>query len=144
MWVVRHLHQKAINSAAQQAWATAAVYDSTYIIFHCGRYERIGFRHRSSQTLYLSGIIDPINIKDPPYRKLQIGLHTAIVQDALERIELSSSELKSGRKRRAEDADEVVAPPRKKPKTTIRTTAAKVNLPFQTPVTLLTGRYLAL
>ncbi|KAF8905288.1 hypothetical protein CPB84DRAFT_1772139, partial [Gymnopilus junonius] len=39
----------------QHAWATAATHDSTFMIFQCGRYERIGFRHRASQTLYLSG-----------------------------------------------------------------------------------------
>ncbi|KAF8893151.1 hypothetical protein CPB84DRAFT_1783295 [Gymnopilus junonius] len=75
----------------QHAWATATTHDSTFMIFQCGRYERIGFRHRASQTLYLSGLIDPINMEDPSYRKLHIGLHTAIVQDALERLEFPNS-----------------------------------------------------
>jgi hypothetical protein len=49
------------------------------MILNCGRYERIGIRHRASQTLYLSGLIDPVNIQDLHYGKLHIGLHMAIV-----------------------------------------------------------------
>ncbi|KAF8895852.1 hypothetical protein CPB84DRAFT_1930827 [Gymnopilus junonius] len=60
------------------AWVTAAKNDSTFMVFQCGRYERIGFHHRASQTLYLSGVIDTVNIKDPSYRKLHISLHIAI------------------------------------------------------------------
>ncbi|KAF8907637.1 hypothetical protein CPB84DRAFT_1768412, partial [Gymnopilus junonius] len=77
-------------------------YDSTFIIFHCGRYERIGFRHRASQTLYLSGLIDPINMKDPSYRKLHIGLHVAI----------------TARKRSVDHVDEMEIPKSKRPKDT--------------------------
>ncbi|PPR00328.1 hypothetical protein CVT26_009743 [Gymnopilus dilepis] len=100
----------------QHAWATAATYDSTFLIFQCGRYERIGFRDRASQTLYLSGIIDPINIKDPSYRKLHIGLHTAIVQDALERLKLPDQRPKNDIRRRLDETEEVEARKRKKSK----------------------------
>ncbi|PPR00326.1 LOW QUALITY PROTEIN: hypothetical protein CVT26_009741 [Gymnopilus dilepis] len=104
----------------QHAWATAATYDSTFMIFQCGRYERIGFRDRASQTLYLSGIIDPINIKNPSYRKLHIGLHTVIVQDALERLELSDSSPKNDIRCRLDEAEEVQARKRKKSKSIIK------------------------
>ncbi|KAF8907631.1 hypothetical protein CPB84DRAFT_1843851 [Gymnopilus junonius] len=102
----------------QHAWTTAATHDSSFIIFQCGRYERIGFRHRASQTLYLSGLIDPINMKDPSYRKLHIGLHIAIVQDALERLELSNPEPKAARKRSIDHVNEVEIPNNKRPKDT--------------------------
>ncbi|KAF8885248.1 hypothetical protein CPB84DRAFT_1850447 [Gymnopilus junonius] len=100
----------------QHAWATAATNDSTFMIFQCGLYERIGFRHRASQTLYLSGLIDPINMKDPSYRKLHVGLHTAVVQDALDRLYLSNSEPKTTRKRSVDQVDEVEVSDSERPK----------------------------
>uniref|UniRef100_A0A8H7Y6M2 Protein kinase domain-containing protein n=1 Tax=Psilocybe cubensis TaxID=181762 RepID=A0A8H7Y6M2_PSICU len=75
----------------QHAWADAVMHDITFIVLHCGRYERIGIRHRASQTLYLSGVIDTVNIKDPHYRKIHIGLYIATLQDALERMKLRNS-----------------------------------------------------
>ncbi|KDR66158.1 hypothetical protein GALMADRAFT_283987 [Galerina marginata CBS 339.88] len=85
--VKRNRYRPDFRHFLQSAWANAAMYDSTYIILNCGRYERIGIRHRESQTLYLSGLIDTVNIQDPRYRKLHLGLHVAIVKDALERQE---------------------------------------------------------
>ncbi|PPQ78811.1 hypothetical protein CVT25_010680 [Psilocybe cyanescens] len=75
----------------QHAWAQAAIYDTTFIIFNCGRYQRIGIRHRASQTLYLSGVIDTVNIQNPHYMKLNLGLLISIVRDALERKKLVDS-----------------------------------------------------
>ncbi|KIM42901.1 hypothetical protein M413DRAFT_125394 [Hebeloma cylindrosporum] len=98
----------------QHAWAKAVVNDSTFMTLNCGRYERIGIRHRASQTLYLSALIDPVNIQDPHYGKLHIGLHMAIVQDVLERYELAiSSEKNTSTKRPAVDAE---IPPSKRRK----------------------------
>jgi len=57
--------------------------DVTFIIFHCGKAERIGFRHRETQTLYLSELIDPSTVEK--FGKIQIGLQLAIVKDVLER-----------------------------------------------------------
>ncbi|KAF9554766.1 hypothetical protein CPC08DRAFT_753464 [Agrocybe pediades] len=73
----------------QKAWAKSAIEDTTFIILNCRRYERIGFRHRGTQTLYLSGVIDTINIQKPRYRKLHLGLLVEIVKDALRRLELT-------------------------------------------------------
>ncbi|KIM42889.1 hypothetical protein M413DRAFT_444516, partial [Hebeloma cylindrosporum] len=98
----------------QHAWAKAALNDSTFIILNCGRYERIGIRHRASQTLYLSALIDPVNIQDPHYGKLHIGLHMAIVQDVLERYELANSSEKNTGKKRPADDTEVPASKRRK------------------------------
>ncbi|KAJ3502002.1 hypothetical protein NLJ89_g9082 [Agrocybe chaxingu] len=72
----------------QHAWAEAVENDSTFLTFNNGGSEYIGIRHRESQTLYLSNIIDTVNIKDPHYRKLQLGLYLAIVQDAFDRLQM--------------------------------------------------------
>ncbi|KIM42885.1 hypothetical protein M413DRAFT_125221 [Hebeloma cylindrosporum] len=101
----------------QHAWAKAVENDATFIILNCGRYERIGIRHRASQTLYLSGLIDTVNIQDPRYRKLHVALNMAIVQDVLQRHDLSTM---AGTKRPAEEADvEESLPPAKRRKTMI-------------------------
>ncbi|KAH9487223.1 hypothetical protein JR316_0001292 [Psilocybe cubensis] len=101
----------------QHAWAQSVMHDTTFIILHCGRYERIGIRHRASQTLYLSGVIDTVNIKDPRYRKMHIGLHFAILEDALERVEAGKvqdkkTELKS--KKRASEVENAESLPQPK------------------------------
>ncbi|KAK2467429.1 hypothetical protein APHAL10511_000664 [Amanita phalloides] len=67
----------------RHAWTRAAQSDSTLIIFHCGNFERIGFRHRDSQTLCLSDLIDVS--KSPKYGQLQVELYIAILKDALDR-----------------------------------------------------------
>ncbi|KIM34822.1 hypothetical protein M413DRAFT_450043 [Hebeloma cylindrosporum] len=113
----RNQYRPELRSYLQQAWAKAAVNDSTFIIIHCGRYERIGIRHRETQALYLSGLIDPINTRDPRYRKLQIALHIAVVQDVLERHELTAAS-GSRAKRSAEGINDgtEAAPPKKRRK----------------------------
>jgi hypothetical protein len=68
-----------------QAWTWSVRKDSTFIIFNCGNFERIGFRHRASQTLFLSELIDVSNFKDPGYGRLHIGLYMSILHDAMER-----------------------------------------------------------
>ncbi|KAF9554765.1 hypothetical protein CPC08DRAFT_766443 [Agrocybe pediades] len=105
-------YRPSLKHFIQCAWAKSVAHDTTFFILHCGRYERIGFRHRQSQTLYLSGVIDTINIQNPRYRKLHVGLHIEIVKDALRRLEIAEflredeeirdGECSSGRKRAAE------------------------------------------
>lgn len=55
------------------------------IVFHCGKYERIGVRHRESQTLFLSELIDVAACQNPAYAQLHLGLHIAILRDAMDR-----------------------------------------------------------
>jgi hypothetical protein len=62
--------------------------DATLIVFHCGKWERIGYRHRGSQTLFLSELIDVSAGSNPRYGQLQTGLYMIILRDALERIRL--------------------------------------------------------
>ena len=60
--------------------------DATLVIFHCGSYERIGFRHRGSQTLLLSDLIDVPGGLDPAYGRVQVGVYMVILRDVLDRI----------------------------------------------------------
>ncbi|TFK71949.1 hypothetical protein BDN72DRAFT_876800 [Pluteus cervinus] len=67
------------------AWHRAVTEDATIILLHCGNYERIGIRHRATQTLILSDLIEVSKCQDPTYGKLHMGLMLASVQDALDR-----------------------------------------------------------
>ena len=53
-------------------------------MINAGLYEVIGLRHRASQTLYLSDIID-VSKSAPRYGKLHTGLYLAAFKDALDR-----------------------------------------------------------
>ncbi|KAG6889459.1 hypothetical protein C0995_000984 [Termitomyces sp. Mi166 len=92
-----------------RAWAQSVEHDTTFIIFHCGNFERIGFRHRESQTLFISSLIDIHNCSDPSYGGLQAGLYLSIAQDAINRIkqqrELDKTKPKT-RKRRRDPGEE--------------------------------------
>lgn len=60
--------------------------DVTFIVFHSGRSERIGIRHRETQTLYLSDMIYPIRAKG--YGQIHLGLTIAALKDSIDRINL--------------------------------------------------------
>ncbi|KAF8901758.1 hypothetical protein CPB85DRAFT_1323007 [Mucidula mucida] len=51
----------------QKAWVTAVKVDASTLIFDCGNFVRIGVRHRETQTLYLSDMIDIRSCKEPSY-----------------------------------------------------------------------------
>src|SRR6266550_669998 len=59
--------------------------DTTFIVFHSGKYERIGVRHRETGTLFLSDLIDVHSCRDPGYGKIQTGLYLLIIKDVMER-----------------------------------------------------------
>ena len=61
-------------------------HDSTLIILHSGNYEFVGVRHRETQTLYLSNMIDVANNNSPSYGKLHVGIYIAALQDAMDRV----------------------------------------------------------
>ncbi|RDB15954.1 hypothetical protein Hypma_003553 [Hypsizygus marmoreus] len=73
------------GSLIQHAWSRAVERDSSFIIFNCGNFERIGFRNRSNQTLYISELIDVTRCNNPGYGKLHVGLYTSIMKDAIDR-----------------------------------------------------------
>ncbi|KAF5309238.1 hypothetical protein D9619_012713 [Psilocybe cf. subviscida] len=71
----------------QKAWSSAVREDVTYMVFNSGSHERVGIRHRESQTLYLSGLIGTGHT-NPSYGKIHLGLALCIIQDAIDRREL--------------------------------------------------------
>lgn len=77
--------------------------DVTFIVFNCGRSERIGIRHRETQTLYLSDLIDPTCMKG--YGQIHLGLLIAALKDRLDKLNL---------------VEEPKAPVRKRPRESIR------------------------
>ncbi|SJL01254.1 uncharacterized protein ARMOST_04572 [Armillaria ostoyae] len=83
-------HRYTANAAdfVQRAWAHAVGFDSTVIIFDCGNYLRVGIRHRKTQTLYISDLVDICSHTDPTYGKLLVAIHLAIIRDALDRAPL--------------------------------------------------------
>ncbi|KAJ3503834.1 hypothetical protein NLJ89_g8253 [Agrocybe chaxingu] len=83
-----HSYRLVSRLFLQHGWSQATFDDCSFIIFNCGRWERIGIRHRATQTLYLSNLIDPAHAQDPHYRKMHVGLHIAIVQDAFARQQI--------------------------------------------------------
>ncbi|KAF8954107.1 hypothetical protein BDZ97DRAFT_1928824 [Flammula alnicola] len=121
--VVRRKYRPNGNDYIQRTWASAVKYDATFMVFNCGTYERIGIRHRGSQTLYLSDAIDTVHCKNPKYRQLHMGLHIAILQDALERYTVTKSTDGStatpgtfSRKRSAENLESAPSTPSKRRK----------------------------
>ncbi|TFK65904.1 hypothetical protein BDN72DRAFT_900309 [Pluteus cervinus] len=95
---------------AHHAWRVAVCKDATLIVINCGNYERIGIRHRASQTLYISDVID---LTQSGYGKLHLGLQMAIIGDALNRHRLQhgttpfrSTTSRSKRRRKADSPGE--------------------------------------
>ena len=72
-------------STFRQAWAQAVRVDGTIIVLHSGNHELICVRHRDTQTLYVSDLIEPPTCKDPGYGKLQVGIYVAAIQDMMDR-----------------------------------------------------------
>ncbi|KAJ7648306.1 hypothetical protein DFH06DRAFT_1476341 [Mycena polygramma] len=72
------------ESLLQLAWCRAVRTDMTIIVFNCGNFERIGIRHRQTQTLYLSPLIDVTNMESG-YAKLHVGLYITMIQDTIDR-----------------------------------------------------------
>ncbi|KAG5642164.1 hypothetical protein DXG03_003548 [Asterophora parasitica] len=73
--------------AIQRAWTRAVEEDSSFAVFHCGNFERIAYRHRSSQTFFISELIDVANFDNPPYGELHVGLYMAILADVFDRTQ---------------------------------------------------------
>jgi hypothetical protein len=44
----------------------------------------IGIRHRASQTLYVSDIVELPTCWDPAYGKVHVGVYIAVIQDAMD------------------------------------------------------------
>src|ERR1700722_4056042 len=78
-------HQSSVASIGliflAKAWTQAVQNDTTLIVIHSGNYEVIGIRHRASQTLYISDVIEPPTCSNPAYGKLHTGIYIAAIQD---------------------------------------------------------------
>ena len=74
-----------------EAWAQGVRTNSTFIILHSGNYEFVCFRHRGSQTLYVSDVLLLKNLSQPGYGKLQIGIYIATLDDAFHRLALDKA-----------------------------------------------------
>ncbi|KIL70169.1 hypothetical protein M378DRAFT_7084 [Amanita muscaria Koide BX008] len=84
-------HNLTAQSLVLQAWAQAVRVDGTVIILHSGNYELVCLRHRNSQTLYVSDLIEPPTCANPGYGKLQVGIYIAAIQDAMDRHKQQST-----------------------------------------------------
>jgi hypothetical protein len=85
-------------------------HDSTLIILHSGNFEYVCVRHRETQTLYISDLINIPYCANPGYGKLQIGIYIAAVQDAMQRAaQMSpvdqSADIKDASKEKGNDID---------------------------------------
>ncbi len=80
--------------------------DCTFIIFDCGTALRVGIRHRATQTLFLSELVDLVTSETPTSGKLFAGLHLAATHDALKRLPL----LKNGSNKRARETEQYHLP----------------------------------
>ena len=52
---------------------------------HSGNHEIIGIRHRETQTLYTSHVIEPHSCSNPAYGKIQVGIYIAAIQETIDR-----------------------------------------------------------
>ena len=55
------------------------------MVLHSGNHEIIGIRHRKSQTLYISRLIEPHSCSNPAYGKIQVGIYIAAIQETIDR-----------------------------------------------------------
>ena len=55
------------------------------IVLQSGNHEFIGIRHRTTQTLYISDLVNPHACKESSYGKLHVGIYIAGLRDALDR-----------------------------------------------------------
>lgn len=80
------IHDTLDRSHFPQLWAELVNSDATFVVLNAGNFEIIGRRHRSSQTLYISPLIDiSATAENPSYYKLHIGLYIVAWRDACER-----------------------------------------------------------
>ena len=68
-----------------EALVQATRVDGSIIVIQSGNHEFIAIRHRTSQTLYISNLIEPHTCKQPSYGKLHVGIYIAALTDALDR-----------------------------------------------------------
>jgi hypothetical protein len=55
------------------------------MVLHSGNHEIIGIRHRKTQTLYVSHVIELHCCFNPAYGKIQVGIYIAAIQETMDR-----------------------------------------------------------
>ena len=55
------------------------------MVVHSGNHEIVGIRHRETQTLYISHVIEPHSCSNPAYGKIQVGIYIAAIQETIDR-----------------------------------------------------------
>jgi hypothetical protein len=55
------------------------------MVMHSGNHEIIGIRHRKTQTLYISDVIEPHSCSNPAYGKIQVGIYISAIQETIDR-----------------------------------------------------------
>jgi hypothetical protein len=55
------------------------------MVLHSANHEIIGVRHRASQTLYVSKVMEPHN-SEPAYGKIHVGIYIAAILETVDRI----------------------------------------------------------
>ncbi|KAK0231423.1 hypothetical protein IW262DRAFT_481793 [Armillaria fumosa] len=89
-------YQASAVDFVQRAWVQAVNFDSTIIVFDCGNYFRVGVRHRKTQTLYISDLVDASST-DPAYGKVITAINLAIIRDAMDRTPLLDPSLRKNK-----------------------------------------------
>ncbi|KAF8504379.1 hypothetical protein F5888DRAFT_1655213 [Russula emetica] len=69
----------------QQTWAQAVRNKCTIMVMHSGNHEIVGIRHRKTQTLYVSHVIEPHCCSNSVYGKIQVGIYIAAMQETMDR-----------------------------------------------------------
>ncbi|PPQ87433.1 hypothetical protein CVT24_001383, partial [Panaeolus cyanescens] len=67
---------------SQRIWTKMVSIDATFCAISCGTKERIGVRHRESNSLFFSDIIEP---SAEGYGAIHVALYCAIIKDAMGR-----------------------------------------------------------
>jgi hypothetical protein len=55
------------------------------MVLHSGNHEIVGIRHRETQTLYISHVIEPHSCSNPAFGKIQVGIYIAAIQETIDR-----------------------------------------------------------
>ena len=115
--------------------------NSTILVLHSGNHEIIGIRHRKSQTLYISNVIEP-HAATPAYGKIHVGLYIAALWDVMDRIQQDLDAEEERHKNgpsdpppddggehedKDDDEDEDDHHPKKRPRTDLRTRRFRSN-----------------
>ncbi|KAK2467449.1 hypothetical protein APHAL10511_000304 [Amanita phalloides] len=78
-------HGLIAQSLVKKAWVRAVLADGTVIVLHSGNHELVCIRHRATQTLYVSDLIEPPVCANPGYGKVHIGIYIAAIQETIDR-----------------------------------------------------------